>query len=101
MLAEILHRSENKQNLGNFQILPSRPCRYGVNELKCRKPGCPASGQTGDRLKKTNDAENGSVKRFRTKLTRIGIFMVRDRAEIIDAGMPMPALVRSPDMYGN
>ncbi len=40
--------------------------------------------------------------RYRTKLTQSGIFLVRDRTKIRDAGMPMPALVSSMPMpsYG-
>ncbi len=36
--------------------------------------------------------------RYRTKLTQFGIFVVRYRTKIRDAGMPMPALVFSMPM---
>jgi hypothetical protein len=36
--------------------------------------------------------------RYRTKLTQSGIFLVRYRTTIRDAGMPMPALVSSMPM---
>jgi hypothetical protein len=35
---------------------------------------------------------------YRTKLTQTGIFLVRYRTKIRDAGMPMPALVSSMPM---
>ncbi len=35
---------------------------------------------------------------YRTKLTQSGIFLVRYRTKIRDAGMPMPALVSSMPM---
>ncbi len=69
-------------------------------------PDCPASGQsgtgtgTGTGLKKTNDAGTGPD-RYRTKLMQSGIFLVRDRTKIRDAGMPMPALVSSMPMPSN
>jgi hypothetical protein len=39
---------------------------------------------------------------YRTKLTKSGSFLIRYRNEIMDAGMPMPALVSSMPMpsYG-
>jgi hypothetical protein len=42
------------------------------------------------------------IVRYRTKPRQSGIFLVRYRTEIIDAGMPMPALVSSTPMpsYG-
>ncbi len=58
-------------------------------------PDCPASGQSGTGLKKTNDAETVP---YRTKLMQSGIFLVRYRTKIRDAGMPMPALVSSMPM---
>jgi hypothetical protein len=54
-------------------------------------PDCPASGQSGTGLKKTKDA-------YRTKLILSGIFLVRYRTKIRDAGLPMPALVSSMPM---
>ncbi len=36
--------------------------------------------------------------RYRTKVTQSGIFLVRYRTNIWDAGMPMPALVSSMPM---
>jgi hypothetical protein len=46
--------------------------------------------------------ESGPVL-YRTKLTQPGIFLVRYRTEIVDAGMPMPALVSAMPMpsYGH
>jgi hypothetical protein len=62
-------------------------------------PDSPASGQSGTRTKKTNNAEQVQ---YQTKLTQSGIFEVRYRTKIWDAGMPMPALVSSMPMpsYG-
>ncbi len=51
---------------------------------------CTASDQSGTRMKKLT--MSGQV-RYRTKPRQYGIFLVRYRTEIIDAGMPMPALV--------
>ncbi len=53
-------------------------------------PDCPASGQSGTGLKKLMMPK---PVRFRTKLTQSGIFLVRYRTKIRDAGMPMLALV--------
>jgi hypothetical protein len=53
-------------------------------------PDCPTSSQSGTGLKKTNMPKQV---RYRTKLTLSGIFLVRYRTRIRDAGMPMPALV--------
>jgi hypothetical protein len=55
-------------------------------------PDCPAYDQSGTRLE--NERCRGIV-RYRTKPRQPGIFLVRYRTEIIDAGMPMPALVSS------
>jgi hypothetical protein len=55
----------------------------------------PASDQSCTRMKKTNDA--GPV-RFRTKLMKSDIFSVQYRTEIMNSGMPMPALVCSMPM---
>ncbi len=53
---------------------------------------CPASDQSGTGLK--NLTMPGIV-RYRTKPRQSGIFLVRYRTELIDAGMPMPVLVSS------
>ncbi len=53
-------------------------------------PDCPAYYQSGTRLKKLTMPE---IIRYRTKPRQSGIFLVRYRTEIIDTGMPMPALV--------
>jgi hypothetical protein len=58
-------------------------------------PDCSASDQSGTGLKKLTMP--GTV-RYRTKPRQSGIFLVRYRTEIIDAGMPMPALVSSMPM---
>jgi hypothetical protein len=55
-------------------------------------PDCPASDQSGTGIKKlTLPGQVRSV--YRTKPRQSGIFLVRYWTEIIDAGMPMPALV--------
>jgi hypothetical protein len=51
---------------------------------------CPASDQSGTGIKKLMML--GQV-RYRIKPRQSGIFLVRYRTDIIDAGMPMPALV--------
>ncbi len=51
---------------------------------------CPASNQSGTGIKKLTMP--GQV-RYWTKPRQSGIFLVLYRIEIIDAGMPMPALV--------
>jgi hypothetical protein len=53
-------------------------------------PDRPASSQSGTGLKKLTMPEQVW---YRTKLTQSGIFLVRYRTKIRDAGMPMPALV--------
>jgi hypothetical protein len=45
-----------------------------------------ASGQSGTRMKKTNDAGTGPVPDY---LTQSGIFFVRYRNKIMDPGLPM------------
>ncbi len=62
-------------------------------------PDCKASDQSGTGLKKIY---NDGTDRYRTKLTQSCIFLVRYRAKIRDAGMPMIALVFSMPMpsYG-
>jgi hypothetical protein len=62
-------------------------------------PDCPASDQPSTGLKKTNDAGNNLVP-DQAKAARN--FLVRYRTEIIDAGVPMPALISSMPMpsYG-
>jgi hypothetical protein len=51
---------------------------------------CPASDQSGTEMKKNNDAP-GPVQ-YRIKPMESDIFLVRYRTEIMNAGMPMPAL---------
>jgi hypothetical protein len=58
-------------------------------------PDCPASDQSGTGMKKLTMP--GQV-RYRTKPRQSGIFLVRYRTGIINAGMPMPALVSSMPM---
>ncbi len=58
-------------------------------------PERPASGQSGTGLKKLTMPEQVW---YRTKLTQSGIFLVRYRTKVRDAGMPMPALVSSMPM---
>ncbi len=58
-------------------------------------PDRPASGQSGTRLKKLTTPEQV---RYQTKLTQSGIFLIRCRTKIRDAGMPMLALVSSMPM---
>ncbi len=53
-------------------------------------PDCPASEQSGTGMKKLTMP--GQV-RYRTKPRQSGICLVWYRTEIINAGMPMPALV--------
>jgi hypothetical protein len=65
---------------------------------------CPASGQSGTGLKKTNDAGTGLVPDYAgTGLVpdyadTVWHFLVQFRTKIRDAGMPMPALVSSMPM---
>jgi hypothetical protein len=69
-------------------------------------PNCPASDQSGTGLKKltmpglvryrTKPRQSGIfLVRYRTKPRQSGIFLVRYQTGIIDARMPMPALVSS------
>jgi hypothetical protein len=62
-------------------------------------PDCPASDQSGTGMKKL--IMPGMIW-YRTKPRQSGIFLVQYRTEIIDAGMPMLALVSSMPMpsYG-
>ncbi len=53
-------------------------------------PDCPASDQSGTRMKKVTMP--GQVW-YQTKPTQSGVFLVRYRNENIDTGMLMPALV--------
>jgi hypothetical protein len=55
----------------------------------------PASGHSGTRPKKINDA---ATFRYRTEVTQSDIFLHRYRTKMTDAGMPMPALVFSMPM---
>jgi hypothetical protein len=52
-------------------------------------PDCPVLDQSGTVIKKKLTMP-GQV-RYRTKPRQSGIFLVRYRTEIIDAGMPMPS----------
>jgi hypothetical protein len=63
--------------------------------INTRMPDCPASDQSGTGLKKLTLQ---GIVRYRTKPRQSGIFLVRYRTEIIDAEMPMPALVSSMPM---
>ncbi len=58
-------------------------------------PDCLASDQSGTGLKKLTMP---GIVQYRTKPRQSGIFLVRYRTKIIDAGMPMPALVSSMPM---
>jgi hypothetical protein len=51
-------------------------------------PDCPASSQSGTGMKKTML----ELVRYRTNPIQSGIFLVRYRIKLTDAGMPMPAL---------
>ncbi len=51
-------------------------------------PDYPVSSQSG-----TNKLTMTELVRYRTKPMQSGIFLVRYRTELVDAGMPMPALV--------
>ncbi len=64
--------------------------RVRVRVINAGMPDRPASSQSGTGLKKLTMPEQV---RYRTKLTQSGIFLVRYRTTIRDAGMPMPALV--------
>jgi hypothetical protein len=65
-------------------------CVFVFMCINAGMPDCPASDQSGTGLKKL--AMPGQV-RYWTKPRQSGIFLVRYRTEIIDAEMPMPALV--------
>ncbi len=65
-------------------------CVFVFECINAGIPDCPASDQSGTRMKKLTML--GQVW-YRTKQRQSGIFLVRYRTEIIDAGMPMPALV--------
>jgi hypothetical protein len=58
--------------------------------INARMPDCPAFDQSGTGMKKLTMP--GQVW-YRTKPRQSGIFLVQYRTEIIDTGMPMPALV--------
>jgi hypothetical protein len=58
-------------------------------------PNCPASDQSGTGRKKLTMP---GLVRYRTKPRQSGIFLVRYRTGIIDAGMSMPALVSTMPM---
>jgi hypothetical protein len=68
--------------------------RVRVN-VRVRVRACPASDQSGTGLEKLTMP---GIVQYRTKPRQSGIFLVRYRTEIIDAGMPMPALVSSMSM---
>jgi hypothetical protein len=57
---------------------------------KAGMPDCPASSQSGTGMKKLTMLE---LVQYRTKPMQSGIFLVRYRTKLTDAGMPMPALV--------
>jgi hypothetical protein len=58
--------------------------------LNAGMPDCLASCQSGTGLQIINDAKNGPVP---DKMMQSGIFIIRYRTGMTDAGMPMPALV--------
>ncbi len=64
-------------------------------DIYIEMPDCPGSGQSGTGLKKLMMPK---PVRYQTKLTQSGIFLVRYRTKIQDAGMLMPALVSSMPM---
>jgi hypothetical protein len=65
-------------------------CMFVFVCINARMPDCPASDQCGTGKKKTNHAGTGPVP---DQTKAVWHFLVRYRTEIIDAGMPMPALV--------
>jgi hypothetical protein len=65
-------------------------CVFEFVCINARMPDCPASDQSGTGIKKLTMP--GQVQ-YQTKPRQSGIFLVRYRTEIIDAGLPMPALV--------
>ncbi len=70
-----------------------------VRVYKCRNAGLSGIDQFGTRLKKLTKP---GIVWYRTKPRQSNIFLVRYQTEIIDAGMPMPALVprcRCPAMF--
>jgi hypothetical protein len=58
--------------------------------LTAGMPDCPASSQSGTRLRKTNDAGTDLVPELNDAARH---FLMKYRTEMTDAGMPMPALV--------
>jgi hypothetical protein len=64
--------------------------RIHINVYNCRNAGLSGSDQSGAGMKKLTMP--GQV-RYQTKPRQSGIFLVRYQTEIIDAGMPMPALI--------
>jgi hypothetical protein len=75
-------------------------CACSRVHINAGMPGCPASNQSGTGMEKLTMP--GQV-RYRTKPRQSSLFLVRYRTKIIDAGMPMPALVSWMPMpsYGN
>ncbi len=69
--------------------------RVRVRVYECRNAGLSASDQSCTGLKKLTTP---GIVRYWTKPRQSGIFLVRYRTEIIDGGMPMPALVFSMPM---
>jgi hypothetical protein len=63
--------------------------------INAEMPDCLASDQSGTRMKK--QTLPGLVQ-IRTKPTQSGIYLVKYQTEIMDAGMPMSALVFSMPM---
>jgi hypothetical protein len=70
-------------------------CVFVFMCINAGMPDSPASDQSGTKMKTL--AMSGMV-RYRTKLRQSGNFLVWYRTEIIDAGMPMPAVVSSMPM---
>ncbi len=64
-------------------------------DINAGMPDYLASGRSGTGMKKLTMPEQVW---YRTKLMQSGIFLVRYRNKIMDAGMPMPALVSSMPM---
>jgi hypothetical protein len=63
--------------------------------INARMPDCPASDQSSTGIKKTNDTRTNPVP---DQAEAVRHFLVRYWTEIMDAGMPMSALVSSMSM---
>jgi hypothetical protein len=78
-----------------FRVRVCVHVRVRVRVYKCRNAGL--SGIRSVRYRNEKLTMPGMV-RYRTKPRQSSIFLVRYRTEIIDAGMPMTALVSSMPM---